>query len=244
MQFIKSIKFSLKCGEFFIMFIDMIIKKLLSKLTALFRISLYTIFALIMLCLLVDKGVSFYVRDKIFINIDELPFRPYALVLGTSKYTASGKPNVYYDSRLMAAKSLIEQQKVNYLLLSGDNRTLQYNEPRAMFRDLRKMGVPETLMFRDFAGFRTLDSVIRADKIFQVQAFTIVSQKFHCERALLIAQAHNIDAICFVAKQPELHFSTQIREVFARIKAVFDLILGVEPYFLGEPQPLPNSTTL
>ncbi|BBF07323.1 hypothetical protein CHBNIII7_12060 [Haemophilus influenzae] len=144
----------------------------------------------------------------------------------------------------MAAKSLIEQQKVNYLLLSGDNRTLQYNEPRAMFRDLRKMGVPETLMFRDFAGFRTLDSVIRADKIFQVKTFTIVSQKFHCERALLIAQAHNIDAICFVAKQPELHFSTQIREVFARIKAVFDLILGVEPYFLGEPQPLPNSTTL
>ena len=140
----------------------------------------------------------------------------------------------------MAAKNLIEQQKVNYLLLSGDNRTLQYNEPRAMFRDLRKMGVPETLMFRDFAGFRTLDSVVRANKIFQVQAFTIVSQKFHCERALLIAQAHNIDAICFVAKQPELHFSTQIREVFARIKAVFDLILGVEPYFLGEPEPLPK----
>ncbi|BBE95056.1 protein SanA [Haemophilus influenzae] len=194
--------------------------------------------------MLVDRGVSFYVRDKIFTNIDELSFRPYALVLGTSKYTASGKPNVYYDSRLMAAKSLIEQQKVNYLLLSGDNRTLQYNEPRAMFRDLRKMGVSEASMFRDFAGFRTLDSVIRADKIFQVQAFTIVSQKFHCERALLIAQAHNIDAICFVAKQPELHFSTQIREVFARIKAVFDLILGVEPYFLGEPQPLPNSTTL
>ncbi|PRI93135.1 vancomycin high temperature exclusion protein [Haemophilus influenzae] len=174
------------------------------------------------------------------------PFAPAPLCLAhqNTPYTVSGKPNVYYDSRLMAAKSLIEQQKVNYLLLSGDNRTLQYNEPRAMFRDLRKMGVPETLMFRDFAGFRTLDSVIRADKIFQVKTFTIVSQKFHCERALLIAQAHNIDAICFVAKQPELHFSTQIREVFARIKAVFDLILGVEPYFLGEPQPLPNSTTL
>lgn len=226
------------------MFTAMLVKKFSPKFTALFRALFYAIFALIILCLLVDRGVSFYVRDKIFTNIDELPFRPCALVLGTSKYTVSGKPNVYYDSRLMAAKSLIEQQKVNYLLLSGDNRTLQYNEPRAMFRDLRKMGVPKTLMFRDFAGFRTLDSVIRADKIFQVQAFTIVSQKFHCERALLIAQAHNIDAICFVAKQPELHFSTQIREVFARIKAVFDLILGVEPYFLGEPQPLPNSTTL
>jgi len=192
------------------MFTGMIIKKLPSKLTALFRISLYTIFALIMLCLLVDKGVSFYVHDKVFTNIDELPPRAYALVLGTSKYIIGGKPNAYYEYRL------------------------------AMFRDLRKMGVSEASMFRDFAGFRTLDSVIRADKIFQVQAFTIVSQKFHCERALLIAKAHDIDAICFVAKQPELHLSTRIREVFARIKAVLDLILGVEPYFLGEPEPLPS----
>ena len=86
-------------------------KKFSPKFTALFRALLYAIFALIILCLLVDRGVSFYVRDKIFTNIDELPFRPYALVLGTSKYTVSGKPNVYYDSRLTAAKSLIEQQK-------------------------------------------------------------------------------------------------------------------------------------
>ncbi|SPX42545.1 SanA [Haemophilus influenzae] len=144
----------------------------------------------------------------------------------------------------MAAKSLIEQQKVNYLFIKWRQPNFaNITNQEQCFRDLRKMGVPETLMFRDFAGFRTLDSVVRADKIFKVQAFTIVSQKFHCERALLIAKAHNIDAICFVAKQPELHLSTRIREVFARIKAVLDLILGVEPYFLGEPQPLPNSTT-
>ena len=221
------------------MFTVMLVKKFSPKFTTLFRALLYAIFALIILCLLVDRGVSFYVRDKIFTNIDELPHRAYALVLGTSKYIIGGKPNSYYEYRLAAAKELIDHQKVNYLLLSGDNRTVQYNEPRAMFRDLQKMGISEASMFRDFAGFRTLDSIIRADKIFQVQAFTIVSQKFHCERALLIAKAHDIDAICFVAKQPELHLSTRIREVFARIKAVLDLILGVEPYFLGEPEPLP-----
>ena len=222
------------------MFTVMLVKKFSPKFTTLFRALLYAIFALIILCLLVDRGVSFYVRDKIFTNIDELPHRAYALVLGTSKYIIGGKPNSYYEYRLAAAKELIDHQKVNYLLLSGDNRTVQYNEPRAMFRDLQKMGISEASMFRDFAGFRTLDSIIRADKIFQVQAFTIVSQKFHCERALLIAKAHDIDAICFVAKQPELHLSTRIREVFARIKAVLDLILGVEPYFLGEPEPLPS----
>ena len=222
------------------MFTAMLVKKFSPKFTTLFRALLYAIFALIILCLLVDRGVSFYVRDKIFTNIDELPHRAYALVLGTSKYIIGGKPNSYYEYRLAAAKELIDHQKVNYLLLSGDNRTVQYNEPRAMFRDLQKMGISEASMFRDFAGFRTLDSIIRADKIFQVQAFTIVSQKFHCERALLIAKAHDIDAICFVAKQPELHLSTRIREVFARIQAVLDLILGVEPYFLGEPEPLPS----
>ena len=222
------------------MFTVMLVKKFSPKFTTLFRALLYAIFALIILCLLVDRGVSFYVRDKIFTNIDELPHRAYALVLGTSKYIIGGKPNSYYEYRLAAAKELIDHQKVNYLLLSGDNRTVQYNEPRAMFRDLQKMGISEASMFRDFAGFRTLDSIIRADKIFQVQAFTIVSQKFPCERALLIAKAHDIDAICFVAKQPELHLSTRIREVFARIKAVLDLILGVEPYFLGEPEPLPS----
>ena len=222
------------------MFTVMLVKKFSPKFTTLFRALLYAIFALIILCLLVDRGVSFYVRDKIFTNIDELPHRAYALVLGTSKYIIGGKPNSYYEYRLAAAKELIDHQKVNYLLLSGDNRTVQYNEPRAMFRDLQKMGISEASMFRDFAGFRTLDSIIRADKIFQVQAFTIVSQKFHCERALLIAKAHDIDALCFVAKQPELPLSTRIREVFARIKAVLDLILGVEPYFLGEPEPLPS----
>ena len=192
------------------MFTVMLVKKFSPKFTTLFRALLYAIFALIILCLLVARGVSFYVRVKIFTNIDEIPPRAYALVLGTSKYIIGGKPNSYYEYRLAAAKELIDHQKVNYLLLSGDNRTVQYNEPRAMFRDLRKMGVSEASMFRDFAGFRTLDSVIRADKIFQVQAFTIVSQKFHCERALLIAKAHDIDAICFVAKQPELHLSTRI----------------------------------
>lgn len=108
-----------------------------------------------------------------------------------------------------------------------------------MFLDLRKMGVSESVMFKDFAGFRTLDSVVRASKVFQVPSFTIISQKFHCERALLIAKHYDIDAICFTAKQPEMYFGIRIREIFARMKAVLDLIIGVKPYFLGAPEPLP-----
>lgn len=218
----------------------MLIKKIPSKLTALFHALCYIALAGIMLCLLVDQSVSFYVRDKVFENIDTLPTRPYALVLGTSKYVTTGKTNTYYDNRLEAAKILLDKQKASYLLLSGDNRTLQYNEPRAMLHDLRKMGIPENKMFPDFAGFRTLDSVVRASKVFQLNSFIIVSQKFHCERALLIAKFHHIDAICFVAKSPESNVMTRIREVLARVKAVLDLLLNVKPYFLGEPEPLPQ----
>ena len=178
-------------------------------------------------------------QDRVYEDIETLPHRHYALVLGTSKYVAKGKTNKYYDYRLEASKYLIDQNKVDYLLLSGDNRTLQYNEPRTMFLDLRKMGVSESVMFKDFAGFRTLDSVVRANKVFQVPSFTIISQKFHCERALLIAKHYDIDAICFTAKQPEVYFGTRVREMFARVKAVLDLIIGVKPYFLGTPEPLP-----
>ncbi|QPB42383.1 SanA/YdcF family protein [Rodentibacter haemolyticus] len=193
----------------------------------------------LLVCVIIDQSISFYVRDRVFEQIDALPYRPYAVVLGTSKYVATGKTNDYYTNRLTAAKTLIDNQKVSYLLLSGDNRTLQYNEPRMMLRDLRKMGIPEDRLFQDFAGFRTLDSVLRASKVFQVPSYTIISQRFHCERALLIAKYYDINAVCFTAKQPEVYLVTRVREMFARVKAIFDLIAGIQPYFLREPEPLP-----
>lgn len=203
------------------------------------RVMSYFCAFMLLACVIIDQAISFYVRDRVFEQLESLPYRPYAVVLGTSKYVATGKTNDYYTNRLAAAKTLIEHDKVSYLLLSGDNRTLQYNEPRTMLRDLRKMGISEERLFQDFAGFRTLDSVVRANKVFQVPSYTIISQKFHCERALLIAKHYDINAICFVAKQPEVYFGTRIREMFARVKAIFDLITGVQPYFLGEPEPLP-----
>ena len=105
------------------------------------------------------------------------------------------------------------------------------------------MGVSESVMFKDFAGFPHLRLLLCEQiKVFQVPSFTIISQKFHCERALLIAKHYDIDAICFTAKQPEVYFGTRVREMFARVKAVLDLIIGVKPYFLGTPEPLPMPT--
>ncbi|MEE6031308.1 YdcF family protein [Avibacterium paragallinarum] len=189
---------------------------------------------------LIDQAIGFYVRQGIYTDINKLPYRPYGLVLGTSKYFAKNTPNLFYSYRLNAASELFKERKVDYLLLSGDNRTVEYNEPRTMFKDLKKMGVPEEYMYRDYAGFRTLDSVIRADQVFKAHSITIITQRFHCERALFIAKYHNIDAICFVAEYPSGYNFVRFREFFARVQAVVDLLSEKEPRFLGKPEPLPQ----
>ena len=187
----------------------------------------------------IDIGISFWVRDRIYNDINLTPYRPYGLVLGTAKYFKNNTLNLFYYNRLSAAEMLVKHHKVDYLLLSGDNRTMQYNEPQRMFKDLLKMGVPSQTMYFDYAGFRTLDSIIRADKVFNAQSFTIITQRFHCERALFIAKHYDLDAICFEADYPQGYFMVRVREFFARVQAVLDILLGKQPYFLGKPEPLP-----
>ncbi|PJG83168.1 hypothetical protein CVP04_07160 [Caviibacterium pharyngocola] len=210
----------------------------------LLRYCVYAVFLCVFLLIFIDQAIGFYVRQGIYTNVDTIPNRPYGVVLGTSKYFAKNTPNLFYSNRLSAANELFKNRKVDYLLLSGDNRTVEYNEPRTMFKDLRKMGVPEAFMYMDFAGFRTLDSVIRADQVFKAHSITIITQKFHCERALFIAKYHNIDAICFAADYPEGYTFVRFREFFARLQAVWDLLVEKEPHFLGNPEPLPPPVTL
>lgn len=182
----------------------------------------------------IDLGTSYLVKDQVYTDIEQLPKREYAVVLGTAKYYPSGAPNLYYKYRLEAAKSLFSQQKVDYFLMSGDNKTAYYNEPKMMSSDLLKMGVSAEAIKQDYAGYSTLDSILRADKVFQLKPFTIVSQQFHCERALLIAHFHRINAICFAAKYPENHYRVRVREFFARTAMVLSLFVGAEPSTLEE----------
>lgn len=202
----------------------------------------YLAFALsffVIIMIIVDQAVSCYVRNQVYDNIHAVPHRPYALVLGTSRYFSDNSLNLFYYNRLLAAQELMKNNKVDYLLLSGDNRTRQYNEPRNMYYDLRKLGINGEFMYLDFAGFRTLDSVIRAKSVFHADSITIVSQKFHCERALFIAKYYKIDAICYAAEYPDGHYGVRIREFFARLYMLWDLLTEKGPYFLGEPEPLP-----
>ncbi|MDO9973268.1 ElyC/SanA/YdcF family protein [Glaesserella parasuis] len=184
----------------------------------------------------IDFATGYWVRDQIYTDVRQLPQREYALVLGTAKYYPSGSPNLYYKYRLDAAKAVFEHSKVNYLLVSGDNKTAYYNEPKMMTHDLRQMGIPWQRIRQDYAGYNTLDSIIRADKVFQLQPFIIISQQFHCERALFIAKFHQIEAVCFTAKYPDAHYKVRIREFFARSAMAVSLLLGKEATTLEPSQ--------
>lgn len=160
------------------------------------------------------------------------------MLLGTIKILPNGRPNLYYGYRVEAAVALYKAGKIDYILVSGDNSTEDYNEPETFQTDLIAAGIPADRIYLDYAGFRTLDSVVRCHKIFGQQSFTIISQPFHNHRALFLAMANDLDAVAFNARDVSLRagFKVMLREYLARFKAFLDIyILRTQPKFLGKP---------
>ena len=173
---------------------------------------------------------------RLYDSVEDIPARDVGLLLGTSEKCPDGQINWFFKKRIKAAAALYKSGKVRHLLVSGDNRRKDYDEPADMRRALLAAGVPESAMTVDCAGFRTLDSVVRAKEVFGLTQYTIISQRFHDERALLIADHSGIDAIGFCAEEILFKDSarTYVREAFSRVKAVLDLyILHTRPKFLG-----------
>jgi len=198
----------------------------------------YTLILLIVAILSLDIYVKESSKDRIYTSVDNLPKTNVALLLGTSKYIKKGKINYFYKYRIDAVEKLYKNGKIEAVLISGDNASKYYNEPATMRRDLIKRGIPKDKIYLDFAGFRTLDSILRAKNIFNLDRFVVISQKFHIERALFIAKKYKIDAIGFVAKDiknTKAALRMQFREYLARVKAFLDLyILDTKPKFFGK----------
>ena len=189
---------------------------------------------------LLDRYISYTSDSSIYTEIKDLPQKKAALLLGTAKYVAKGKKNYFYIYRIRAAVSLWKAGKVKAILVSGDNETKYYNETARMQKDLIKAGVPKEYISLDYAGFRTLDSVVRAEAVFDLEDYIIVSQQFHLERALFIAKAKGQKVIGFTAKDiagTKAANKMMAREYLARIKAFLDVyILGTEPRFYGKKE--------
>lgn len=182
-------------------------------------------------------SVSKYSRGRLYDDSSVVPHNHAALVLGTSPNGRNGGPNLFFQARINACVELFNEGKIDRIIVSGDNRHVSYNEPRAMRQALINKGIPAEVIFLDYAGFRTLDSVVRAREVFGQSSFTVISQKFHNERALFIAGQKGIDAIGFNAEDVGSYygFLTHAREVLARFKVYLDLIFDTQPHFLGEP---------
>lgn len=219
---------------------------LASSMKKLFKIigkSLLLVFAtLILATLVVNMIVVNSAKSKIHTSISTIPHNHVGLLLGTSPLNRHARTNSYFVNRIKVAVKLYRSGKIDYIIASGDNHTLQYNEPIAMRDSLIAHGIPNERIILDYAGFRTLDSVVRAKKIFGCDSLTIISQSEHCERALFIAEAHGIHAIACPA-ETKAHRATRLRlaarEWLARDKMMLDLFTGKNPYFLGEEISIP-----
>ncbi|TVQ94011.1 MAG: vancomycin high temperature exclusion protein [Bacteroidetes bacterium] len=189
--------------------------------------------AVILICNLI---IIFSSRNYLYDNVVHVPETRTAVVLGTSRFLKGGAPNPYFHYRISAAAELYNSGKVQYIILSGDNRTRYYNEPEQMRRELQKYNVPDCIIYLDYAGLRTLDSMVRSKEIFGQDSIIVVSQKFHNQRAVFLARINGIHAIGYNAKGPDARqgIRTNTREVFARVKVFIDIISGKQPRHLGD----------
>ena len=188
----------------------------------------------------VGRSSAPFLRDR----PSELPEVDVALVLGCSERVADGRRNRFFSARIAAAAELYRAGKARYLLLSGDNSRADYDEPTAMRSALVAAGVPASRIVLDYAGFRTLDSVLRAKDVFGVSKLIIVSQRFHNERAVYLARAHGMQAFGYDAAAVGgiEGLRMQAREIISRMAAVLDVeVLHSRPRFPGPPENAPFS---
>lgn len=197
--------------------------------------------ALVVLCGIAVVAAGLVVtrasQGRLYSDASLIPHRRVGLVLGCPKRIPGGWPNPFFENRITAAAELYHRRKIDFLVVSGDNHVHGYDEPTDMKDALVEKGVPPERIYLDYAGFRTLDSVVRAKSIFGQDKVTIVSQKFHNQRAIFLASHHAIDAIGFDAPDVALQYAlkTLVREQFARVKAVLDVyLIHKQPHFLGQ----------
>ncbi|WP_304511970.1 ElyC/SanA/YdcF family protein [Duncaniella muris] len=213
-----------------------LIKRITLSLVAfLLLVIIFTVFA--------NVKVERAAAGKIYTSVDSVPHNKVALLLGTNPLNKWGRPNSYFTNRIKTASELYKAGKVDYIIASGDNHTKDYDEPTAMRDSLMAHGVPEDRIILDFAGFRTLDSVVRAKEIFGCDSLTIISQADHNARALYLAEANGIEAVAVSAPLRAgrwVRTRLAIREWLARDKMMLDIWFGKQPHFLGERIEIPD----
>ena len=194
-----------------------------------------------------NQIVRISTKDRVFNKIDSIKPAEFGLLLGTTPQTRiGGRKNMFFQYRINATEELYKAGKIKYILISGDENSLDgINEPECMKDSLMAHGIPENVIVLDGKGFRTLDSVVRMRKVFGVRTFTIISQRFHNERALYLAEHLELDVEhlqAYNAKDPTsaMSMKTYVREYFARVKMFLDILSDKQPSSLEDGEPIRN----
>lgn len=176
----------------------------------------------VLMIIVINIYINYKAQDYLFDTADQVPHNTYALVLGTSQYVIGGGKNPYFEGRMQAVLQLYKAKKIDSVIVSGDNREANYNEPKRMKQALQELGVPETIIIEDKSGTKTDFSIRNYQNNYPKESVTIVTQKFHNERAVYTARKNGIDAIGFNANDVgfKRDKKTHIREWFAKVKAI------------------------
>lgn len=205
-----------------------------------FRLMLWitgiTILACLSILIVCNQIIVNNAKGKTFYEIDSIPPSDYGLLLGTTPQTRIGRrTNLFFKYRIDATVQLYKAGKIKRILISGDENSLDgVNEVECMKDSLIAHGIDINDIILDGKGFRTLDSVVRAVKVYYMHSFVVISQKFHNERAIYLAEhlgleIHDIKGYNAADPASKMTLMTYIREYFARVKVFVDILTDKEP---------------
>lgn len=182
--------------------------------------------------------VSWNASGRTYDTVEEIPHNKYGLLLATSPITTRGTHNFYFDNRLKATNELYKAGKIDYIIASGGDYTKEHkfgcDEPAAIRDSLIALGIPEERIILDYDGTRTLNSIIKAKEVYKLDSVTLISQKYHNERAIYLSDKNGIHAIGYNAAPSHIRMTrikNTVREIFARPKMYMDFIQSETPEF-------------
>ena len=182
--------------------------------------------------------VSLNASERTFDNFKDIPHNKVGLLLATSPITPNGEHNFYFSNRIKATEDLYKNGKIDYIIASGgDYTTLQEfgcDEPQAIRDSLVTRGIPKDRIILDYDGTRTLNSIVKAKDVYGLNAVTLISQKYHNERAIYLADKIGLNAIGYNSESSPIRrkrIKNLFREIFARPKMFIDLATEISPKF-------------
>lgn len=191
---------------------------------------------ILLILIICNYVICYNAEGKLYANVESVPQSEVGLLLGTTPQTRIGRrANQFFKFRIDAAEALYKAGKIKSILISGDENSLDgINEVECMQDSLVSRGVSEADIILDGKGFRTLDAVVRATNVYDKHSYIVISQKFHNERALYLAEHLGLDVESLYGfnatdATSNMAVMTYIREYFARVKVFIDIFTGKEP---------------